>query len=119
MSFIEVKKAKSFDIEIDSIASDKSISHRCAIFSLLSDKSSTISERSIDPKKGRAAIVAVCDIVGAEVGSVVGGTGGTVACLGLGTVTGYAAGKFCGGVMGSIAAKGILGLWDSYCDLFD
>ena len=42
MSFIEVKKSKSFDIEIDSIASDKSISHRCAIFSLLSDKASTI-----------------------------------------------------------------------------
>jgi 3-phosphoshikimate 1-carboxyvinyltransferase len=32
----------SFDIVIDNIASDKSISHRCAIFSLLSDKTSTI-----------------------------------------------------------------------------
>ena len=32
----------SFDIEIDNIASDKSISHRCAMFSLLSDKPSTI-----------------------------------------------------------------------------
>ena len=38
-----VKKLdKSFDIVIDEIASDKSISHRCAIFSLLSDKTSTI-----------------------------------------------------------------------------
>ena len=33
---------KSFDITIDNIASDKSISHRCAIFSLLSDKPSII-----------------------------------------------------------------------------
>jgi len=42
MSKIEVKKSKKFDIEIDTIASDKSISHRCAIFSLLSDKPSKI-----------------------------------------------------------------------------
>ena len=33
---------KPFDIIIDNIASDKSISHRCAMFSLLSDKPSTI-----------------------------------------------------------------------------
>ena len=32
----------SFDIVIDNIASDKSISHRCAMFSLLSDQPSTI-----------------------------------------------------------------------------
>ena len=31
-----------FDIVIDNIASDKSISHRCAMFSLFSDKTSTI-----------------------------------------------------------------------------
>ena len=43
MSFIEVRKVtKSFNKDIDSIASDKSISHRCAIFSLLSDKTSYI-----------------------------------------------------------------------------
>lgn len=42
MSYIKVKKAKPFTIEIDSIAPDKSISHRCAMFSLLSDKTSTI-----------------------------------------------------------------------------
>jgi 3-phosphoshikimate 1-carboxyvinyltransferase len=36
------KLTKSFDIVIDTIASDKSISHRCAMFSLLSDKPSTI-----------------------------------------------------------------------------
>ncbi|MBL6969764.1 MAG: 3-phosphoshikimate 1-carboxyvinyltransferase [Campylobacterales bacterium] len=33
---------KPFNIVIDNIASDKSISHRCAMFSLLSDKPSTI-----------------------------------------------------------------------------
>jgi len=33
---------KPFDIVIDNIASDKSISHRCAMFSLLSNKPSTI-----------------------------------------------------------------------------
>ncbi len=33
---------KPFDIEIDSIASDKSISHRCAMFSIFSDKTSKI-----------------------------------------------------------------------------
>ena len=43
MSFLEVKKSEKFDIEIDSIASDKSISHRCAMFSLLSDKPSIIT----------------------------------------------------------------------------
>ena len=42
-SYIEVKKLEnSFDEVIDVIASDKSISHRCAIFSLLSDKTSYI-----------------------------------------------------------------------------
>lgn len=34
--------SKPFDIVIDNIASDKSISHRCAMFSLLSDKPSTV-----------------------------------------------------------------------------
>jgi len=36
------KHSKAFSLECDSIAPDKSISHRCAIFSLLSDKESTI-----------------------------------------------------------------------------
>ena len=42
MSMISVTSEGSFDLEIEDIASDKSISHRCAIFSLLSDKSSVI-----------------------------------------------------------------------------
>ena len=40
---INIKKlSKSFDIVIDNIASDKSISHRCAMFSLFSNETSTI-----------------------------------------------------------------------------
>ncbi len=42
MSFLKVKKCDGFDLEIGDIASDKSISHRCAIFSLLSDKPSIV-----------------------------------------------------------------------------
>ena len=42
MSFLKVYKNDSYNVEIESIASDKSISHRCAIFSLLSDKPSKI-----------------------------------------------------------------------------
>jgi len=43
MSYIRVKKRDAlFEKEIDKIAPDKSISHRCAIFSLLSNKSSYI-----------------------------------------------------------------------------
>lgn len=39
---LEVCKAQSFKLAIEKIASDKSISHRCTIFSLLSDKPSYI-----------------------------------------------------------------------------
>ncbi len=42
MSFLTVNKCDGFNITIDDIATDKSISHRCAIFSLLSDKASHI-----------------------------------------------------------------------------
>lgn len=43
MSYIEVKKSnKSFCEDISEIASDKSISHRCAIFSLLSREPSQV-----------------------------------------------------------------------------
>ncbi len=42
MSFLEIERCGDFDLEISSIASDKSISHRSAIFSLLSDKPSKI-----------------------------------------------------------------------------
>ncbi|PAF54178.1 3-phosphoshikimate 1-carboxyvinyltransferase [Helicobacter sp. 13S00482-2] len=42
MRITEVKATKKFELEVDSIASDKSISHRCAIFSLLSNKPSLI-----------------------------------------------------------------------------
>ncbi len=43
MNKFEIKKlSKAFDIEIDSIASDKSISHRCAMFSIFSNETSYI-----------------------------------------------------------------------------
>ncbi|RXK00590.1 3-phosphoshikimate 1-carboxyvinyltransferase [Arcobacter sp. CECT 8989] len=43
METFDIKKlSKPFDIEIDSIASDKSISHRCAMFSLFSNETSYI-----------------------------------------------------------------------------
>ena len=43
MENFDIKRLiKPFDIEIDSIASDKSISHRCAMFSLFSNKTSYI-----------------------------------------------------------------------------
>jgi 3-phosphoshikimate 1-carboxyvinyltransferase len=42
MSFLEIGKTSSFELDINDIASDKSISHRCAIFALLSDRTSLI-----------------------------------------------------------------------------
>jgi 3-phosphoshikimate 1-carboxyvinyltransferase len=42
MSSLKIKKTDSFELECNTIASDKSISHRCAIFSLLSDRVSII-----------------------------------------------------------------------------
>lgn len=42
MSMLKVSPKKEFVLETDKIASDKSISHRCAIFALLSDKPSYV-----------------------------------------------------------------------------
>jgi 3-phosphoshikimate 1-carboxyvinyltransferase len=42
MSFLKVSPKSEFVFETSKIASDKSISHRCAIFSLLSDKPSIV-----------------------------------------------------------------------------
>lgn len=42
MSKLSISPSGAFDREIFDIASDKSISHRCAIFAMLSDKSSVI-----------------------------------------------------------------------------
>ncbi len=42
MSKLTVKPAEAFDQKIGTIAPDKSISHRCAIFSLLSDRPSIV-----------------------------------------------------------------------------
>lgn len=42
MNTLTVKPATSFDVTLDQIATDKSISHRCAIFSMLSDRPSIV-----------------------------------------------------------------------------
>lgn len=42
MKTLEVKPNKTFELELSNIATDKSISHRCAIFSLLSDEPSIV-----------------------------------------------------------------------------
>ncbi|WP_456381165.1 3-phosphoshikimate 1-carboxyvinyltransferase [Hydrogenimonas sp.] len=42
MRWLEVRRTDSFDMVCDKIASDKSISHRCAMFSLLSDRPSVV-----------------------------------------------------------------------------
>ncbi len=42
MNILKVSPRQSFNVEFADIASDKSISHRCAIFSLFSDKCSSI-----------------------------------------------------------------------------
>ncbi len=42
MSILRVSPKGEFVYQTDKIASDKSISHRCAIFSLLSDKPSIV-----------------------------------------------------------------------------
>ncbi|MFP4485499.1 MAG: 3-phosphoshikimate 1-carboxyvinyltransferase [Campylobacterales bacterium] len=42
MTSCKIESIEGFDVEIEAIASDKSISHRCALFSLLSDKPSHI-----------------------------------------------------------------------------
>lgn len=42
MKFLEIQSVKSFSCQLDNIASDKSISHRCAMFSLLAKSPSVI-----------------------------------------------------------------------------
>lgn len=42
MKSLKVSSADSFNIDIDDIAADKSISHRCAIFALLSNETSIV-----------------------------------------------------------------------------
>ena len=39
---LEISKTQGFKLETDKIASDKSISHRCAIFALLSNQPSFV-----------------------------------------------------------------------------
>lgn len=43
MRITQIYPSKSFELELQNIASDKSISHRCAIFALLTSKSSLVT----------------------------------------------------------------------------
>jgi 3-phosphoshikimate 1-carboxyvinyltransferase len=64
-----VKTADAFDLQIDTIAPDKSISHRCAIFSLLSDRPSIVRNylqaedtlNTLEIVKGLGAVIEVDD----------------------------------------------------------
>ncbi|RUM56791.1 MAG: 3-phosphoshikimate 1-carboxyvinyltransferase [Nautilia sp.] len=59
------KLEKSFNIEIDEIASDKSISHRCAIFSLLSDRASII--KNYLPAEDTLNSLKIAELLGAKI----------------------------------------------------
>ncbi len=65
MSYLIVNRADKFCVEIDSIASDKSISHRCAIFSLLSDKPSVIENYL--PAEDTLNTLKIVELLGAKV----------------------------------------------------
>ncbi len=59
------KSSEPFSLECSDIASDKSISHRCAIFSLLSDKPSTIQNFLLG--EDTLASLSITEQLGAEV----------------------------------------------------
>ena len=65
MTKLHVKRAEAFDLLCDSIASDKSISHRCAMFSLLSDRPSTV--RNYLRAEDTLNTLAIVKSLGAEV----------------------------------------------------
>ena len=65
MSHLIVNRADKFSVEIDSIASDKSISHRCAIFSLLSDKPSVIENYL--PAEDTLNTLKIVELLGAKI----------------------------------------------------
>lgn len=65
MKNIEIEPIKSFDLVIDDIASDKSISHRAALFSLLSDKKSII--RNFLLAKDTLSMLKIVKLLGAKV----------------------------------------------------
>ncbi len=65
MSLLKVYPSNSFECEITDIASDKSISHRCSIFSLLSDKPSVI--RNYLRAEDTMATLNIVSLLGAKV----------------------------------------------------
>jgi len=66
MKSVNIEKcSKAFDLECSDIAADKSISHRCAIFSLLSDKPSFIKNFLLG--EDTLASLAIAKQLGAEV----------------------------------------------------
>lgn len=62
---LKVSPQKPFDFVTDKIASDKSISHRCAIFSLLSDKPSHV--RNFLPAEDTLCTLEIVKALGAKV----------------------------------------------------
>ena len=66
MKSVNIEKcSKAFDLECSDIAADKSISHRCAIFSLLSDKPSFIKNFLLG--EDTLASLAIAKQLGAEI----------------------------------------------------
>lgn len=65
MKTLHVNKIQSFNLEINDIAPDKSISHRCAIFSLLSDKTSRI--RNYLEAEDTLNTLKIAELLGAKV----------------------------------------------------
>lgn len=65
MSGCKINKIAAFDAVIDTIATDKSISHRCGIFSLLSDQPSRI--KNFLQAEDTLNTLDICKALGAEV----------------------------------------------------
>ena len=72
MKTLHVNPKASFEFTTDQIASDKSISHRCAIFSLLSDKPSII--KNYLPAEDTMCTLSIVQSLGAQVERAEDGT---------------------------------------------
>lgn len=72
MKTLHVNPKASFEFTTDQIASDKSISHRCAIFSLLSDKPSIV--KNYLPAEDTMCTLSIVQSLGAQVETAEDGT---------------------------------------------
>lgn len=72
MKILHVNPKASFEFTTDQIASDKSISHRCAIFSLLSDKPSII--QNYLPAEDTLCTLSIVQSLGAQIEKAENGT---------------------------------------------